>query len=275
MHLSAHLQPLLTSHLRAHDAAPRAGFSPLWLFQAGEAGFWYDPSDMSTQFQDSAGTTPVTAAGQPVGKINDKSGRGNHLVQATAASRPTLQQDGSGYWHWLFDGVDDGWAMAGNADFSATDKVTVFAGVYKASDVAAGAVVELTANSSTTPASFGLIAPLTPASDNFQFRSFGTVQATKLRAGFAAPVSAVATGVGDIAGDSCDLRINGVATAPVTTDQGTGNYSSAALNIGRRSGGTLPFNGRIYSLIGRGVTTDAATLTRVERHVGQKMGIAL
>jgi len=43
------------------------------LFASGEQGAWYDPSDLSTMFQDSAGTTPVTADGQPVGLILDKS----------------------------------------------------------------------------------------------------------------------------------------------------------------------------------------------------------
>jgi len=66
-------------------------FSPLSLFAASEPGFWYDPSDLSTLFQDTAGTTPVTAAGQSVARINDKSGRGNHATQATAAQRPQYQ----------------------------------------------------------------------------------------------------------------------------------------------------------------------------------------
>jgi hypothetical protein len=48
-------------------------FSPLELFASGEQGVWYDPSDMSTLFQDSAGTTPVTAVEQPVGLMLDKS----------------------------------------------------------------------------------------------------------------------------------------------------------------------------------------------------------
>lgn len=64
------------------------GFSPLTLFAASEPGVWLDPSDLSTLFQDDAGTTPVTAAGQSVGMVRDKSGRGNHATQATAASRP-------------------------------------------------------------------------------------------------------------------------------------------------------------------------------------------
>jgi len=60
------------------------------LFGMSEQGVWYDPSDFSTLFQDSAGTTPVTAVEQPVGKILDKSGRGNHATQATSASRPVV-----------------------------------------------------------------------------------------------------------------------------------------------------------------------------------------
>ena len=35
-------------------------------------GAWYDPSDLSTMFQDRYGTTPVTATGQPVGLMLDK-----------------------------------------------------------------------------------------------------------------------------------------------------------------------------------------------------------
>ena len=65
-------------------------WSPSSLFANGEQGVWYDQSDFSTMFQDSAGTTPVTAVEQPVGKILDKSGRGNHASQATSAARPVL-----------------------------------------------------------------------------------------------------------------------------------------------------------------------------------------
>ena len=68
-----------------------SGFDPASLFAGGIAGAWYGPSDLSTLFQDSAGTTPVTTAGQPVGRMLDKSGRANHATQATAAARPTYQ----------------------------------------------------------------------------------------------------------------------------------------------------------------------------------------
>ena len=52
---------------------PLSSFYPLSLFANGEPGFWLDPSDLSTMYQDSAGTTPVTAVEQPVGLILDKS----------------------------------------------------------------------------------------------------------------------------------------------------------------------------------------------------------
>ena len=68
-------------------------WSPFSLFAAGEQGAWYDPSDLTTLFQDSAGTTPVTGVEQRVGKMLDKSGRGNHAFQATTTpndKRPIL-----------------------------------------------------------------------------------------------------------------------------------------------------------------------------------------
>ncbi|QZM13672.1 hypothetical protein ABVS_3046 [Acinetobacter lwoffii] len=41
----------------------------LKLFANGEQGFFYDPNDLSTMFQDAAGTIPVTEYGQPVGLL--------------------------------------------------------------------------------------------------------------------------------------------------------------------------------------------------------------
>lgn len=43
------------------------------IFSVGGQGFAYDPNDLTTLFQDAAGTIPVTAAGQPVGLMLDKS----------------------------------------------------------------------------------------------------------------------------------------------------------------------------------------------------------
>lgn len=53
-------------------------------------GALFDPSDLSTLYQDAAGTIPVTAVEQPVGKMLDKSGNGYHATQSITASRPAL-----------------------------------------------------------------------------------------------------------------------------------------------------------------------------------------
>lgn len=81
-------------------------WTPLALFSGGKTGVWYDPSDLATLYQDAAGTIPVMSDGDPVGKILDKSGNGNHITQTVSAARPIYKTDG--ILHWIqFDGVDD------------------------------------------------------------------------------------------------------------------------------------------------------------------------
>lgn len=79
-------------------------FSPLSLFKDGKQGVWYDPSDLSTLFQDVAGTVPVTTNDNPVGKMLDKSGNNNHATQATSEARPLYNTEPS---RLLLDKVDD------------------------------------------------------------------------------------------------------------------------------------------------------------------------
>ena len=43
------------------------------LFSNGEQGFFYDPNDLSTMYQDAGRIVPVTAVGQAVGLMLDKS----------------------------------------------------------------------------------------------------------------------------------------------------------------------------------------------------------
>ena len=101
-------------------------YSPLSLFANGENGAWYDPSDLTTLFQDAAGTIPVTTDGDPVGLMLDKSGNDNHASQATASNRPIYRTDGT--LHWLeFDGVDDLMVASGFSTLS--DDCTVFLAV--------------------------------------------------------------------------------------------------------------------------------------------------
>jgi hypothetical protein len=75
-------------------------FSPASLFANGEQGWWYDPSNFATLFQDSAGTTPVTAVEQPVGLQLDLS-KGLVLGPELVVSPYAGTTSGSG---WAFVG---------------------------------------------------------------------------------------------------------------------------------------------------------------------------
>lgn len=247
------------------------------LFAAGEQGVLYDPSDFSTMFQDAAGTTPVTAVTQPVGKILDKSGRGNHATQATSTKRPLLQQDATGRYYLAFDGVDDA-LVTGSIDFTATDKMSVFAGVRKLSDASRGTFIEMSSSVGNN-GTFLISAPFS-ASDIYRFSLHGSganINDQSIKAGFAAPVTNVITAsMNNAAAEAADqikVRIN---TASVATSgalaTGTGNYGNHALYIGSRAGTSLPFNGHLYSLIVRGAQSTDAQIAAAEAYCNQRTG---
>jgi len=80
------------------------------IFGANEQGAFYVPRPVvngaQALFQDAAGTVPVTADGDPVGRMIDQSGNGNHAIQTVSGSRPVYRTDG--VLHWLQpDGIDD------------------------------------------------------------------------------------------------------------------------------------------------------------------------
>lgn len=77
-------------------------WTPAEEFSNGELGAYFDPEDTSTLFQDSAGTTPVTGDGQPVGLMLDKSGNDCHRTQDTTAAKPTFSDNSL-----VYDNVDD------------------------------------------------------------------------------------------------------------------------------------------------------------------------
>lgn len=62
-------------------------------------------NDISTMYQDSAGTTPVTAVDDHVALWQDQ-GNSNDASQSTAGNRPLLKQAGDKY-YLHFDGIDD------------------------------------------------------------------------------------------------------------------------------------------------------------------------
>ena len=66
---------------------------------------WYDPSDLSTMWQDTAGTIPAVP-GLAVARIDDKGNLQLPATQSAAANQPTLQKDSAGRLYLEFDSTD-------------------------------------------------------------------------------------------------------------------------------------------------------------------------
>jgi hypothetical protein len=221
-------------------------------------------------WKDTAGTTPVTAVDDLVARIDDKSGNGFHATQATEASRPILKQDGNGNYYLLFDGTDDGLATSA-IDFTASDEMSVFAGVTK-KNTTVGALLENSVTSSTNAGTFAIFAPATTGVANISFRSRGSVLTanTAIATGVAVDTNYVVTGLGKISTDTEEIRINGSLISSVADNQGSGNFGNYALYIGRRAGSSVPFSGYIYSLIVRGALSTSDEIDKAEAWVNGK-----
>ncbi len=108
-------RPVSASVLCDANGVPSASFNPMTM----TPNLWVDASDMTTLFQDSARTTPITAPADPIGGVADKSGSGKHLLQATGAARMAFRQTG-GKNAINPDGVDDELATAAGQTWPAS-----------------------------------------------------------------------------------------------------------------------------------------------------------
>ena len=146
------------------------------LFGASYQGFTFEPWDITTLYQDRAGTTPVTAAGQSVGYRRDKSGRGNHEVAINDAAR--------GIYGWM---PKTGRRNLLNAtDTLATQSVTVTAAAHTLAFTGTGTVVLSGAYVGTligTGASDRVTLTFTPIAASLTLTVTGSVTLAQLQLG--------------------------------------------------------------------------------------------
>jgi hypothetical protein len=247
-----------------------AAWSPSALFTSGEQGAWYDPSDLSTMFQDRAGTTPVTADGQTVGKILDKSGRGNHATAPSDAARMLYKTDGT--YHWLLaDGVNDTLDTSA-IDLSSTNKAYAiigirnndasgFDGIYQQGGTTLGAMFSYTNGNLVTSRIAGA------TGDSAYDSAVGSVGAATNR---------VQTTAMDLSGGtieaSLSFRVNAATSMSATSGAipGGGNFKNDVLSIGTATGVFL--GGNLYSFILVGKTLSTPDRDSTETWVNSKTG---
>ena len=175
-------------------------------------------------------------------------------------------------WYLGFDGSDD--FLVTPTITPGTDKVQVFAGVRKLSDATIGFLAELSSSASAKAGSWAVRAPGSNGVGGYSFNTRGSAGlVTPGALGYNAPITNVLTCIGDIAADTAIIRVNGVQAASDAADQGTGDYLAYPAYIGRRGGTSLPFNGRIYSLICRfGSNLTADQIAQTETWVNARTG---
>ncbi len=227
-----------------------SGFNPLTMAPA----VWYDPSDLSTMWQDSARTTPASIDGV-VGAIDDKSGNARHATQATTASKPILRKVGS-LFRLQFDGVDDFMT----ANFGATIPQTMTA------------ILAATMDVGTLPFSRvfdglnGVDRVLMGYQDNLNFLAFAGT--TNMFVAQAIPMAATVWSA-RFAGAASHLRRNAVQVSAANA----GANSLSGLTLGNSFGATEPLMGTLSQLII--VPAAVADYTGVEQFVATKAGVVL
>ena len=114
-------------------------FTPYELFMGGKQGVFYDFINSSSLYQNTNGTTAVTANGDPVAFMTDKSGNGNNATQPISARRATYNVSPPSL---KLDKVDDaieinvptgGWVgtmVLATGDGTVTYRVNLPAGIY-------------------------------------------------------------------------------------------------------------------------------------------------
>jgi hypothetical protein len=182
----------------------------------------------------------------------------------------------------FFDGGSD-FMATGNIDFTATDKMTVWAGVRKNSDAVVQHVAELSINSGNNAGSFALLASdYAAGAAAYALNLFGSQRAHRTASPFAAPISNVITGTLDIAEATREaeigIRIDGVVptiTGGGNLNAGTGNFGTYPLYIGSRAGTSVFFNGNLFGLVVRGAASTTAQITATEAWLAPKTGVVL
>jgi hypothetical protein len=251
-----------------HIGGTAAAWSPAALFASSEVGAWYDPSDLSTMFQNSDGTVAVTTDGDPVGYIADKSGNGFHATQSSSAARPTYKT--SGGLHWLdFDGTDD--SLSTGTITPGTNKLQAFIGMRKERS-ATEVIIETSDNAGSSSGTYLVYNNGNPLRGFSKGTAADEIESTTI----SFPSSLVVTGIADISAPNNQLRIDGVVSATSAGSQGTGDYLAHPLYIGRRGGSSFSFDGRIFGLVLRfGANLASDVIDSAEAYMAAKSGVTL
>lgn len=245
------------------------------LFANNEQGFAFDFNDLSTMYQDSAGTIPVTGVEQPVGKVLDKSGRGNHATQSTSAKRPILQQNvATGAYYLSFDGVDD-CLVTSNINFTNQNNLSLFTSViFNNLSSTSQAIAELSTASWQTQGTFLLIRGYDGTNSYALRRNFSTNgKFEDLVSQNNTNTKAVLTGIINSTTSEEYMRNFGTLIGSKALTVSSETFKNYPLYIGVGEVPNYPLNGNLYSLIGVARIASTTEITNIEKIIAKNIGV--
>lgn len=228
------------------------------LFTASEKGLAYNFQDISTLWQDTAGTIAVTAVDQLVARVDDLSGNNNHIIQSDLARRPQLKQDASGYYLW-FDGTKSMYS-ASTVDFKDLFNFTTLGRFSKEGNFQS-AILESSVNYNSNTGGFTIF----QEQNNI---SIGTSGNGYNYASVAIDADSVFTCVVQILENPKinAIRINGDAkTLTNIFNQSTAPLSNYQIFVGARGGTSSFLNSRLRSLAVVGKVLTSNEILNIER----------
>lgn len=263
---------LLNSH-RFAVAGP--AFDPLSLFAGGVAGAWYDPSDLSTMWQDTAAVTPITADGQSVARINDKSGNGKYMIQTTAGLRPIYRA--SGGLHWLaFDTIDDKLASSTSDGGAEVTKIPGYIGTAFSKNLDASSVMMgLVQASSDYPIRITNISTTGRVAAQSRLNSAGIAsgQATVSQNVFPPDGTPRVAEALAIPGGTVEMRVNNsVVTSAFAWTTEVGGTSTYQFPVSSSGAGMLDVYGAIFILLVEPTSNQRAS---IRQYMASKSGVIL
>lgn len=232
-------------------------FNPLGLFTGGVKGGWWDPSDISTLFQDSAGTNPVTASGQTVALMRDKSGNAYDMTQTTSAKRPVYTVDASGS-YLLFDGVDD--FMLTVASFTSNVPIERIAALQQVSWTSGNILLG-------NAGSIGSVRQQGATPDIRLGAATSTLKVSDVPIGTSAVIYSMFNGA------ASKLQSNNGTV--FTGDSQAASSQTAGYTIAGFTSGSNCCNLRYYGDLAREGTMSAAQLAGIKTYLGTKIGLIL
>lgn len=244
------------------------------LFGAGEKGLFYDLSDFSTLFQDIAGTIPVTAVGQFVGKILDKSGNGNHWAASTSGKRPILTSDGV-YYMLVGDGTDDFGSSIADVDFGTSAKISVFMACSKITGQNNKIICSLGAVGSV--GSFRIYAN-GGSIENYDVGSLPATSASFRLSRASSSKDVLSVQIDNSVSNATlaaqlSIRLNGAAVTVIGAGSNAGPFVPGKVTMLGSTAGASNHPGGVYSLIMREGLTSSPKVTQVEAFLSLKSGV--